>query len=187
MSVESDIKNLMQSLSEMIETNKMIAINASIVATQLQHFGEETRAFKQLAKEIGNSTEGISEKIKTVEQIYADFVELSKIINIAGRQRMLSQKFIKIYFIEKNELLPAMEILKQKNEVIDLFENSIIFLISSKYNTEEIVILWSKIDVKWKNIKRLYTIKETLDLITEIDSLLESLQQVVGLYEKLAG
>ncbi len=44
MSVERDIKNLMLSLTEMIETNKMIAINASIVATQLQHYGSETRA-----------------------------------------------------------------------------------------------------------------------------------------------
>jgi hypothetical protein len=78
-----------------------------------------------------------------------------KVVDIAGRQRMLSQRIAK-YYIAYQTGIKDKNTVTQMKKAVKLFEESHNMLMSNKTNTPEINRELNKIDRLWKIVNKFY-------------------------------
>lgn len=74
--------------------------------------------------------------VKQIESLDKRNTRIGKVINISGRQRMLSQRAAKLYYAFV--IMRDKNILKEMSEVLDDFNNALNLLQKQKVNTKEI-------------------------------------------------
>lgn len=120
--------------------------------------------------------------------LQAEILSLSSAINIAGRQRMLSQRILKAYSMIGISV-DVLRVKKSMSQDIDLFDNQLAELISFAPN-KEVKATLSKVGRLWKPYVSLVetdvSIDKALELLTMSEELLLASHKVVLQLEDLS-
>lgn len=159
-SLNGKLQHILASISELAKTTNIVSINASISASKLHT--QEGRVFEEIAKEMRKISQNSLQEIKGLNDILRGVKELSEVINLAGRQRMLAQKVMKLACLIKidgsessshTEHDSAHSLMQEITETVALFENSQQILINNHLNTREIDSALALISASWKNFQ----------------------------------
>lgn len=89
-------------LTELARTSKLISINVALLADQILHDRAGSSAgIKVVALEIQRLSDESREGLENLYLILDEIRLLTQTINLAGRQRMLSQKIMKIHLARR--------------------------------------------------------------------------------------
>jgi hypothetical protein len=114
--------------------------------------------------------DNISQKADRISLLYEDLgtkLTISKAINVASYQNMLTQRIAKSYVALAYGYSPT----KHKHEIlesVDLFEEHMLSMIRSSGATEDLKATVGVVKTMWKNYRKLVTTWEKVDEITVI-------------------
>lgn len=128
-----------------------------------------------------------NEVVKEIE-VYSG-IESGKLVNISGRQRMLSQKIAKTYVaIAWRVNAPRLE--EEFDSAIQLFDDSLATLETSEMNTEELSVALSKVRNQWRFSQSGFRLSNdgryvpTVITVTT-DSILRKMNDITGQYASI--
>jgi len=111
----------------------------------------------------------------------------ARLVNIAGRQRMLSQRLAKFYMLRQAGFEQA-EILKNMDQVYNEFGGALVELRAAPQNTPEITTHLNSVNIQWvllkeslKDANKQHDLSELVVLTT--DKILKEMDTVTGIYE----
>lgn len=115
--------------------------------------------------------------------------EAGQMTNIAGRQRMLSQRIAKVYLLQTwgrdNALLTS-----QYEKAVDDFSKALVTLQRSQVNTPEISTALAEVEKNWKifgisNFSKKYNTRVPSLVVRSMDKILGQMNAVTGMYARL--
>lgn len=109
-----------------------------------------------------------------------------KLVNMSGRQRMLSQRIAKTYLLQTWGLKSA-SLDKQLDQAADQFGEALEVLISSSANTENIAENLAKVDKQWRvfgisNFSKKYNVRVPNLVVRSMNKILVEMNTITGLY-----
>ena len=164
----------------------MISINASIIAVHTRSDNSEALAFEAVADQIKTISEESIDRIKGLRDVLKELKELSTTINIAGRQRMLSQKIMKLYLIGRDHP-ERQSTTAELVEQINLFTSSLTTLQASPLNNDRIQDQLQTVRAAWIEFQGALEANDLPAAIEANNCLLAEANKTVTLYEELAG
>jgi|GEM_PF-5317769 len=185
-SLSARLSKVIAELERSAKTAQMISINASVIAVKARSAASESYAFEAVADQIKTISEQSICGIGGLRKILGEFRELSATINIAGRQRMITQKVMKLLLIRKIKG-SSQPLENELSEAVQLFESTLAKLKGSELNTPKILKRIEEVEVIWR-LFRNSTVDEDLDrMIDQNNEVLRAMNDTVMLYEDLVG
>lgn len=197
------------------EANEQLLLSVELFEKQLselKRFSKNKRTKKSLAKvellwtpfkkiALGNiSKEGVkklvakdNELLKATHQVVLILQKnanskLAKIVNISGRQRMLSQQIAKYYMLTAWDVDTEQSYKLMQNSRNEFFA-ALNELSSSKINTKEINEALEETKTQWSIFERSFRLKKgsfiPLLIAMSSEKILVSMNEVTGMYDKL--
>jgi len=131
--------------------------------------------------------EGSQGVVEQLEQ--ASKAKAARAVNVAGRQRMLSQRIAKFYIAHMAGLRDHNTV-QQLQKAVEEFSGALRWLSTHEHNTRQIQGELRRVAGLWNTIKRYYmdVNRKSLPAIVYVttDKIMESMNRVTGMYVKLA-
>lgn len=184
--LDKKLQAVIERLAESARTSKIISFNAAILAGQVvQDRTETSSAMKIVAAEIQRLSTASSDGIAELSGILGEVRLLSQTINLAGRQRMISQKVMKLYLIAGTGADPKAgdEWRKWAGE----FETALAKLGDSRLNTADIRSQLTRVSELWASFGKALQARDVAAAVDLNERVLTEMNTAVLKYEALAG
>lgn len=183
--LDHKLGNVLNAINELAKLTTMISINAGITASKISSI--EGRAFGVIVDEIRRLNLSSMNELQNLESVLADIRNLYYIINIAGRQRMLSQKIMKLKLLMNLGKGSLDQFRDEYYKSIRLFEESLEYLFQCQINTAEIRTQLDAGQRIWDQFKICLESNDEHKAISLNEQLLKQMNEVTMSYEKLSG
>lgn len=194
-------KQLVKSLEELKEAHAKLSesINDPEIQNLLLFVGMSAEDFEATSKEAFNTDNAqiildLSESMLEGSQYVVDSlsalakVKSAKIVDIAGRQRMLSQRIAK-YYIAYQSGIKDKNTVEQMQAAVKLFADSHDILMKNETNTPEINRKLNEIDRLWRVVYKFYLNIEKgglpLIVFNTTDDITKKMNEITGHYVEL--
>jgi hypothetical protein len=185
-SLDSKLRTVIGHLTHSARTSKIISINAALIAEQLlQGRTQETAALKTVAGEIQRLSDEAAGGIAALHAILAEVQLLTQTINLAGRQRMISQKVMKLFLLRRAGS-PA-DIAPDPQPLIEEFEVGLSRLRACSLNTSAIDRQLEHTTEVWRAFVASLRSGVVATAATLNERVLTEMHATVVHYEELAG
>jgi hypothetical protein len=184
--LDKKLQAVIERLSESARTSKIISMNAAFLADRGTNDRDHTSAaIKVVATEIQRLSTASSDGIAELNGILGEVRLLSQTINLAGRQRMISQKVMKLFLIEGAGADPKAgdEWRKWAGE----FEAALAKLGASRLNTVEIRSQLMRVSDLWAAFGKALQTRNVAVAADLNERVLSEMNAAVLKYEALAG
>lgn len=183
--LDRKLEMLLRTITDLVKTTDIISINASISASRMPT--SEGRAFKEIAFQIRDISSESLTSLNDLQDVFAEVKKLTQIINLAGKQRMLAQKTLKLHLLILLEVDDDKGTTRELIETKDEFEDALKKLKACKMNTSDIAKELTKIETTWENFIQSLN-KQNLHTANHLNALVvQDMNKIVTMYQELAG
>ncbi len=173
-------------LTDSARASKIISINAALLADQiLDGRAKNTLALKVVANEIQRLSDESSSGIAALHSILSEVKLLTQTINLAGRQRMLSQKIMKLFLIRRDSA--SVYIDQEISALTEEFEHSLDRLKLCRLNTTKIGAQLDRASEAWIAFRSALRAGDLVAAVPVNERVLQEMNIAVQCYEELAG
>jgi hypothetical protein len=184
--LDSKLRTVIGSLTRSARTSKIISINATLLAEQIQHGRmQDTSALKVVAAQIQRLNDEAASGIASLHAILDEVRLLTQTINLAGRQRMISQKIMKLFLLRRAG--SSAETTPDPQLLIDEFETGLGRLRQCSLNTAEITRQLDRTTEAWRAFVAALRTGAVAAAATLNERVLEEMHAAVLGYEELGG
>lgn len=184
--LDKKLMAVIDQLADSVRASKIISINAALLADQIHSGRLQTAAgIKAVAREIQRLSDESTTGIDVLQRILADVKLLTQTINLAGRQRMLSQRIMKL-FLEQREA-GSSERAQEVQRLCTEFQAALERLKLCRLNTTDINIQLTRGTDAWMAFRAALGTGDVAEAIRLNDRLLQEMHAAVLRYESLAG
>ncbi len=184
--LDRKLRNVISRLSDTVRTSQLISLNISLLAVRsTQNLDANNAAIQVVAQEIQRLNLESDGSIAELHTILARVHLLTQTINRAGRQRMLSQKVMKLFLVQ--QIRGSAEIREEMAGLTKEFETTLQDLLRLELNTPEIHSQLSRAAGSWKSFVAAIGDCDIDAAIPLNEQVLAEVNRCVQFYEALAG
>ncbi len=187
MSLYHKIKNVIQDLEYVVRENTTLALKTKSRLESGLFSNSELKFLDELSTEMADVTNKTIQEIGVLEEVLNDIKALSRIINVSGSLRMLTQRHIKLVILFKTT--HEKEFQHDFLETGILFLNRIDELMYTQFNDSAIDNLVISIKEDWHGY--INSVQEQMidieKMVNTNDLILNKVQYLVGRYQNIAG
>ncbi|MDQ8181363.1 type IV pili methyl-accepting chemotaxis transducer N-terminal domain-containing protein [Pelagicoccus sp. SDUM812005] len=182
-SLSKRLETLIAEIERSAKMAKMVSMNASVIAVRSRTDSSEAFAFEAVASQIMDISEASLNRIEGLREILREMDSLTSIINKAGRQRMLSQRYMKLALAAK--LSGDQTSSDEQSALKQLFESSLRELQSCPLNTPSITGQLQQAQTSWDSFIASIEENDFEAATQKNETVLTEMNKAVVLYEKL--
>jgi hypothetical protein len=184
--LDHKLRAVIAELTTSARTSKIISINAALIAEQLQQGrSQNMAALKVVATEIQRLSDESAHGIAALHAILADVKLLTHTINLAGRQRMLSQKIMKLFLLQRSGSVVDTPL--GFRPLVEEFEANLERLSACPLNTPEIRVQLQRGAEVWGAFMDALDKANISSAAALNERVLQEMHAAVQAYEALAG
>ncbi|MBD5780844.1 type IV pili methyl-accepting chemotaxis transducer N-terminal domain-containing protein [Pelagicoccus sp. NFK12] len=182
-SLSKRLESLIAEIERSAKMAKMVSMNASVIAVRSRTDSSEAFAFEAVASQIMDISEASLNRIEGLREILREMDSLTSIINKAGRQRMLSQRYMKLALTAR--LAGDSQANADQQKLRQLFETSLRELLQCPLNSQQVTQQLQHTQTCWESFLQSIEQNDFEAATQKNEIVLTEMNKAVVLYEKL--